>query len=111
MVYDQYVPNQHLEVGAITEQALWEDVADGVRASIDSGEYAAKLPSEVELAEQYHVSRDTVRRALRKLTEQGLLTPGARPARQEGADKQPAYGLRRPVRVRQADERAPRKRR
>lgn len=62
---------------AISEQALWEDVADGLRASIGNGEYAGKtLPSEIELAEKYRVSRDTVRRALRKLTEQGLLTPG-----------------------------------
>jgi GntR family transcriptional regulator len=64
-------------VGAVSEQALWEDVADGLRASIASGEYAGKtLPSEAELAEDYQVSRDTVRRALGKLTEQGLLTPG-----------------------------------
>jgi GntR family transcriptional regulator len=76
-MYDWYVQNQHLEVSTISEQALWEDVADGLRASIDAGEYAGKtLPSEIELADKYRVSRDTVRRALRKLTEQGLLTPG-----------------------------------
>ena len=65
-------------MSAISEQALWEDVADGLRASIDSGEYGpgATLPSEKELAGQYEVSRDTVRRALGRLTQQGLLTPG-----------------------------------
>jgi GntR family transcriptional regulator len=76
--YDWYVRNQHLEVGAVSEQALWEDVAAGLRASLDSGEFkpGETLPTEAELADQYRVSRDTVRRALGKLTQQGLLTPG-----------------------------------
>jgi GntR family transcriptional regulator len=67
-----------LEVGAVTDQPLWEDVADGLRSSIASGEYkpGETLPSEKELAGQYEVSRDTVRRALGRLTQQGLLTPG-----------------------------------
>jgi GntR family transcriptional regulator len=64
-------------VGTISDQPLWEDVADALRASIDGGEYdGKKLPSEIDLAGQHHVSRDTVRRALRRLTEEGLLTSG-----------------------------------
>lgn len=65
-------------MGAVTEQALWEDVATGIRSSLNSGEYKPgdTLPTEAELAGQYRVSRDTVRRALGKLTQQGLLTPG-----------------------------------
>ena len=64
-------------MSAVSEQALWEDVADGLRASIDRGEFPdGQLPSEKELASQYEVSRDTVRRALGRLTQQGLLTPG-----------------------------------
>jgi GntR family transcriptional regulator len=67
-----------LEVGAVSDQPLWEDVADGLRALIDGGKYSSgeMLPSESELAGEYDVSRDTVRRALGKLTEQGLITPG-----------------------------------
>lgn len=63
---------------AISDQPLWEDVADGLRTLIDSGKYSAGevLPSETELAAEYDVSRDTVRRALGRLTEQGLITPG-----------------------------------
>lgn len=65
-------------MGTVTEQALWEDVAAGLRNAIDRGEYKPgdTLPAEFELAGQYGVSRDTVRRALGKLTQQGLLTPG-----------------------------------
>ena len=65
-------------MSTISDQPLWEDVADGLRASIASGSYkpGETLPSEKELAGQYEVSRDTVRRALSRLTQQGLLTPG-----------------------------------
>jgi len=65
-------------VGAVSEPALWEDVAAGVRNAISGGEYKPgdTLPTEADLADQYRVSRDTVRRALGKLTQQGLLTPG-----------------------------------
>ena len=62
----------------ISDQPLWEDVADGLRGSIVTGEFGPgeTLPSEKELADQYQVSRDTVRRALGRLTQQGLLTSG-----------------------------------
>ena len=65
-------------MSAVSEQALWEDVAAGIRNSLNSGEYKPgdTLPTEADLAGQYRVSRDTVRRALGKLTQQGLLTPG-----------------------------------
>lgn len=65
-------------MSAVSDQPLWEDVADGLRNSITSGEYEAgeTLPSEKELAGQYEVSRDTVRRALGRLTQEGILTTG-----------------------------------
>jgi GntR family transcriptional regulator len=77
-MYDRYVQNRCTEVGPVSEQALWEDVAAGLRTSISGGEYKPgdTLPTEAELADRYRVSRDTVRRALGKLTQQGLLTPG-----------------------------------
>lgn len=67
-----------MEVSAVSEQALWEDVAAGLRSAITGGEYGpgATLPTEYELAGRYKVSRDTVRRALSRLTQEGLLTPG-----------------------------------
>lgn len=52
-------------------------MADGIRSSITSGEFpGGQLPSEKDLAGKYQVSRDTVRRALGRLTQQGLLTSG-----------------------------------
>ena len=61
----------------VTDQPLWEDVADGIRGSIERGEYPdGQLPSEKDLAGRYDVSRDTVRRALGRLTQQGLLASG-----------------------------------
>ena len=65
-------------MGSISDQPLWEDVATGLRDLIEGGKYQPgdTLPSEADLAVEYGVSRDTVRRALGRLTSQGLLTPG-----------------------------------
>jgi GntR family transcriptional regulator len=65
-------------VGAVTERTLWGDVAAGLRDAITSGRYkpGETLPTEFELANEHSVSRDTVRRALNRLTQEGLLTPG-----------------------------------
>lgn len=50
-------------------------LADILRESIfqNTGHGIYKLPSEKELCEQYHMSRQTVRTALRLLTEEGLI--------------------------------------
>ena len=65
-------------MGTVTERHLWQDISAGLRDAISSGQYkpGATLPAEQELASQYGVSRDTVRRALNRLTQEGLLTPG-----------------------------------
>ena len=65
-------------MGTITERALWQDIAAGLRDAITGGQYkpGETLPAELELASEYSVSRDTVRRALNRLTQEGLLTPG-----------------------------------
>lgn len=62
----------------MAERTLWGDVAVRLRAAITTGEYkpGETLPSEFEIADNYGVSRDTVRRALNRLTQEGLLTPG-----------------------------------
>jgi GntR family transcriptional regulator len=56
-------------------QPMYRYIADDLRAKIRSGELApnAKLPTEGELSEQYEASRNTVREAIRRLTDEGLL--------------------------------------
>ena len=50
-------------------------VADDLRAEMQSGALSPgdKLPGEAEMAEVYGVSRDTIRRATSKLSEEGIL--------------------------------------
>jgi DNA-binding GntR family transcriptional regulator len=54
---------------------LWLQVADDLRAEIGSGALASsvRLPGEAEMAGQYGVSRDTIRRATSELASEGLL--------------------------------------
>jgi GntR family transcriptional regulator len=65
-------------VSPVTEHPLWANVATALRDAISRGEYKPgdTLPTENELADAHGVSRDTVRRALNRLTQEGLLTPG-----------------------------------
>lgn len=51
-------------------------VADALIASIEGGQYGVgdMLPPELEIAESYGVSRHTVREAIRRLTQMGLIT-------------------------------------
>lgn len=61
------------------KKARWEVVYDGLRGSIESGELAPgdTVPGELALCEDYGVSRPTVRTALGKLEQEGLITVGA----------------------------------
>jgi DNA-binding FadR family transcriptional regulator len=58
---------------AVEARRLYRQIADQVRALIDSGEYAvgSRLPTERDLAEQLKVSRPTVREALIALEVEG----------------------------------------
>jgi len=58
---------------AVEARRLYRQVADQLRALIDSGEYAVggRLPTERDLAEQLKVSRPTVREALIALEVEG----------------------------------------
>ena len=58
---------------AVEARRLYRQVADQLRALIDSGEYGlgSKLPTERDLAEQLKVSRPTVREALIALEVEG----------------------------------------
>ena len=56
-------------------QPMYRYIADDLRAKIKAGDLAAnaKLPTEGELSDQYVASRNTVREAIRRLTDEGLL--------------------------------------
>jgi GntR family transcriptional regulator len=51
-------------------------IADELRAAIESGDFGPgqKLPSERDLARDYHTARNTAREAIRLLSEDGLVT-------------------------------------
>jgi GntR family transcriptional regulator len=50
---------------------LYEQLAAVLRAEIDAGRIASRLPSETSLVQQYGVSRGTVRRAVALLIDAG----------------------------------------
>jgi len=54
---------------------LYRQIAEDLRRQIDSGELpaGAQLPTEDELMENYHASRNTVRSAIKELTISGLV--------------------------------------
>jgi len=58
---------------AVEARRLYRQVADQLRALIDSGEYSvgSRLPTERDIAEQLKVSRPTVREALIALEVEG----------------------------------------
>ncbi len=55
--------------------AIWSAIATALRGDISEGRYAPgdKLPTEAVLAERFGVNRHTVRHALAKLVEEGLV--------------------------------------
>src|SRR4029079_12807752 len=70
-----------LALEGVGARRLYPQVADQLRALIDSGEYAvgSRLPTERDLAEQLKVSRPTVREALIQLEVEGRVTSCTRP--------------------------------
>ena len=56
-------------------QPMYRYIADDLRTKIKNGRLAPndKLPTEGELSDQYEASRNTVREAIRRLTDEGLL--------------------------------------
>ncbi len=56
-------------------QPMYRHIADDLRDKITTGELAPndKLPTEGELSTKYEASRNTVREAIRRLTDEGLL--------------------------------------
>lgn len=52
---------------------LWAQLDAELRRRVAAGEFAERFPTDMELVQQYAVSRQTVREAVRKLTADGLL--------------------------------------
>ncbi|KAA9149144.1 GntR family transcriptional regulator [Amycolatopsis acidicola] len=52
---------------------LWRQLQQQLLRRIDDGEFASRFPGELALAEEYGVSRQTVRQALRELRADGVL--------------------------------------
>ena len=64
-----------MQLRAQDAQPLYKQLAQAIQRSIQSGEYpeGSRLPSEQELSELYHVSRITVRTALKELADAELV--------------------------------------
>ncbi len=52
---------------------LWAQLVDDLQRRLGAGEFGSIFPSELELTAEYAVSRHTVREALRRLRETGVL--------------------------------------
>lgn len=52
---------------------LWTQLTDELLRRLEAGGFDERFPSELELAEQYDLSRHTIRHALSRLREAGLL--------------------------------------
>jgi DNA-binding GntR family transcriptional regulator len=69
------LPNKQDRINHRAPRLLWQQVYDDLMTEIRSGDLAAddRLPSEFELAEQYGVSRDVIRRAKEAMVGEGWL--------------------------------------
>lgn len=69
------LPDKRDRINHRAPKLLWQQVADDLRSELESGALAAdaRLPSEHELADQYGVSRDTIRRAIQELVNEDRL--------------------------------------
>lgn len=61
------------ESGTTRPNPVWKRIHDDLSSRIYSGEFTEGFPGEVQLAEEYGVSRGTVRQALRPLREAGII--------------------------------------
>ncbi len=56
------------------DRPRWQQIADVIRRRIESGAYRPKyLVSELSLVQEFGVARDTARKAIRALREEGLI--------------------------------------
>jgi GntR family transcriptional regulator len=68
-------PDKRDRINHRAPRLLWQQVYDDVLRDIRSGDLAVddRLPSELDMAEQYGVSRDVIRRAKEELAAEGWL--------------------------------------
>jgi GntR family transcriptional regulator len=52
---------------------LWAQILDDLRAELSAGAFAGRFPTDIELVARYGVSRQTVREAVRRLSDAGLV--------------------------------------
>jgi len=67
-------PRARLE--RLSGRPLWHQLLADLRRRLDAGEFAASFPGELELRDEYGVSRSTVREALRELRAAGIVSAG-----------------------------------
>jgi DNA-binding GntR family transcriptional regulator len=69
------LPNKQDRINHRAPRLLWQQVYDDLMSEIRSGDLGTddRLPSEFELAEQYGVSRDVIRRAKEAMVGEGWL--------------------------------------
>ena len=63
----------HRALDRSSAQPLWAQLRDDLLLRLEGGEFADRFPGEMELVEVYAVSRHTVREALRRMREDGLI--------------------------------------
>jgi GntR family transcriptional regulator len=69
------LPDKRDRISHRAPRLLWKQVYDDLITDIRSGALAVddRLPSELDMAEQYGVSRDVIRRAKEELAGEGWL--------------------------------------
>ena len=61
------------EVDRKSPMPLWAQVLGDLRRRLEAGEFAERFPTDRELVDHYQLSRHTVRDAVRRLQDEGLL--------------------------------------
>jgi DNA-binding GntR family transcriptional regulator len=69
------LPDKRDRISHRAPRLLWQQVYDDLMGDIRSGALAVddRLPSELDMAEQYGVSRDVIRRTKEQLAAEGWL--------------------------------------
>jgi GntR family transcriptional regulator len=70
------VPSASRPLNRNSAMPLWAQLHDDLKRRAGAGEFSRSFPSEMALVEEYGVSRNTVRDALRRLRAEGLVVAG-----------------------------------
>ncbi|WP_232660675.1 GntR family transcriptional regulator [Pseudonocardia sp. TRM90224] len=82
------------QLDRLGERPLWEQLLADLRRRLDVDEFSDAFPGELALVAEYGVSRHTVREAVRRLREEGLVIAGRgrTPRRAEPAEIEQSLG-------------------